>query len=143
MAEERKPISSFQWLIDAEEHLLLNNWEKQGVDSRNIPMFRDPKGRDDNGTKIVKKKDPKTGIEHEVWDAVATRDIEITKRDGTKETWSQILLPAGTWVYSLEEAHAIQLQRDQEEKTAKENPAPVESSKPASPINPNVRKKVG
>lgn len=138
MAEQK---SSTQWILDYEAHLIEKGWTRAGTDSRNLPMFSDPKGRTDNGVKKVSKKDPKTGNMIEVYEPVETRTIEIINREGKKESWKQIVGPPIQWDYPIEEAYSIQLTRDKEAAAKEEakTAAATEAPRPASPINPNVR----
>lgn len=137
MAEQK---SSTQWILDYESHLIEKGWTRAGNDSRNLPMFSDPKGRTDNGVKKVTKKDPKTGNLVEVYEPMETRTIEIINREGKKESWKQIVGPPIQWDYTIEEAYSIQLTRDKEAAAKEEaKTAPVDT-RPASPINPNVNR---
>ena len=141
MSEQK---NSTQWILDYETHLVEKGWKRAGVDSRNLPMFTDPMGRTDNGVKKVEKKDPKTGNLVEVYEPVETRTIEIINRAGKKESWSQIVGPPIQWTYPIEEAYEIQSIRDKEAAAKEETKtAPLDSSRPASPINPNVNRPTG
>lgn len=88
------PRTAYGELIDASvKYLADNGWRQSGSDGRNLPLFNDP-------------------TVAEAKSRVETRTLTEKDRDGEPIRVKQLVVPITDWDYKLEEAVAIQRDRD-------------------------------
>lgn len=135
--------SASNWIRDGEDYLVRRGWRPAGLDDRNLPTFDDPAGHADQQVMDRVKRNVK-GREVEVFEPRQTVKVPLRTRDGNVEEFRQVVGPPVSWTYRLEDALALQRQRDdnaaaeqrrEEAKAAAkaEGKQPAETSRPGGP----------
>lgn len=131
------------WMDKMVEELLAKGWKVAGLDQRQLPKLSDPLGKADLATGDFVTRNER-GRDVTRFEPRQTVDVPLKTRDGNVEVFKQVVGPPIQFDYRVEEAYAIQRQREEyaarqaEEARAREEKAAAAKAAPNGGGGPKI-----